>query len=698
MKIYFNKAFVETKRETEDLWVKGNNGNELQVYVEGLDLASANINARLLIEWSNGETTNELPMNKNYFNKCFYITMPILKESGEVKLQVNIYQNSTLNRTLIFTRQIKNSINASDETNITPEEYQSFINNLENINSNIALNSSKIADNEQNISDNGRLLDDLNGKVTINIQDIANLKTRVSANESKTDANATNIKEVDSRLITNINAVSNSLKGTQTQLSGLDEKVDSNIADFKKRITNLEQDYDLSSMGTINDPDDIDLETAKDSVLYRVKNAFVTEGDKWLEGNGIEYPPLTRIAVVRDIINNRNILTVIDAEVNVKGQLVDVEARLKDVEDNFNDINDDVANIIKETNLLKEKTDLIDEISDAAERHNNDILLLEEFEGISAIPSSNTYVDTIYFNKSLNKEKLYKFLDELDYSTSVVPEYGITGNIVAVKSDESETLLVLKQGEDFAIATVDSNMQFKEAIYIPNELIANAYNISFIGWNPYLDTSYDWKSNIIAGYGLENEKLKGVISTSEFKDNEINKLIKKNDYEINIDKKEFVENIYFNLSLTKEEVVEELNKLEITYVDGEGTFSYSVFGNSKLVIFIQKNNSDYKIVYLKSVSNGLKGFYVFDSTIDNGWTDDAYKNSGIINANSVSNTTKELEQDKVYQIYQNDKIVNLVSKNFNVGLNNLSITNEKTSVSVDEKIEQAINGLLLTEV
>ena len=33
--------------------------------------------------------------------------MPILKESGEVKLQVNIYQNSTLNRTLIFTRQIK---------------------------------------------------------------------------------------------------------------------------------------------------------------------------------------------------------------------------------------------------------------------------------------------------------------------------------------------------------------------------------------------------------------------------------------------------------------------------------------------------------------------------------------------------------------------------------------------------------------
>ena len=678
MKIYFNKAFVETKRETEDLWVKGNNGNELQVYVEELDLTSANINARLLIEWSNGETTNELPMNKNYFNKCFYITMPILKESGEVKLQVNIYQNSTLNRTLIFTRQIKNSINASDETNITPEEYQSFINNLENINSNIALNSSKIENNERNISDNGRLLDDLNNKANINIQDIANLKTRVSANESKTDANATNIEEVDSRLMTTIEAVSSSLKGTQTHLSGLDEKVDSNIADFKKRITNLENDYDLVTMGTVTDPEDIALETAEPGTLYKVQNAFTTEGDRWLEGNGKEYPPLTRIAVVRDVVNNRNILTVIDAEVNVKGQLVDVEAKLNNIE--------------KDVDEIKPKTDLIDDISDAAERHNNDILLLEGFEGISAIPSSNAYVDTIYFNKSLSKEKLYYFLDEISYPTSVVPEYGIKGNIVAVKSDGSETLLILEQGEDYAIATVDSNMQFKEAIYIPNELIASAYNISFIGWNPYLDTSYAWKSEILSGYGLENEKLKGVISTSEFKDNEINKLIKKNDYEIKIDDREFVENIYFNLSLTKEEVVEELNKLNCFDL-GNGIIGYVIvdlIDPSKDICLVVKNGDNYQLATFIQLLNNQ---YFFDS--NEGWVNGF---TGIVRVNTVPKTTNEIKQEIPNYVYQNDKIVNLVSKNFNVGLNNLRISNEKASVSVDEKIEQAINGLLLTEV
>lgn len=516
---------------------------------------------------------------------------------------------------------------------------------------------------------------DLKTKASINIQDIANLKTRVSANESKTDANAVNIEEVDTRLSNRIEAVSDSLKGTQTHLSGLDEKVDLNIADFKKRITNLENDYDLVTMGTVTDPEDIALETAEAGTLYKVQNAFTTEGDRWLEGNGKEYPPLTRIAVVRDVVNNRNLLTVIDADVNVKGQLVDVEAKLNEIEKNVNEI--------------KPKTDLIDAISEAAERHNNDILMLEGFEGISAIPSSNAYVDTIYFNKSLSKEKLYSFLDELSYPTSVVPEYGITGNIVAVKSDGSETLLILKQGEDFAIATVDSNMQFKEAIYIPNELIASAYNISFIGWNPYLDTSYAWKSEILSGYGLENEKLKGVISTSEFKDNKINKLIKKSDYEIKIDDREFVENIYFNLSLTKEEVVEELNKLDCFDL-GNGIIGYPVAYTSKDGYLVIKNGDNYQLATFMQL---LDNKYFFDS--NEGWVDGF---TGVVRINEVLKTSNEIKQELTTFVYQNDKIINLVSKNFNVGLNNLRISNEKASVSVDEKIEQAINGLLLTEV
>ena len=677
MKIYFNKAFVETKRETEDLWVKGNNGNELQVYVEGLDLTSANINARLLIEWSNGETTNELPMNKNYFDKCFYITMPILKESGEVKLQVNIYQNSTLNRTLIFTRQIKNSINASDETNITPEEYQSFINNLENINSNIALNSSKIENNERNISDNGRLLDDLNNKANINIQDIANLKTRVSANESKADANATNIEEVDSRLMTTIEAVSSSLKGTQTHLSGLDEKVDSNIADFKKRITNLENDYDLVTMGTVIDPEDIALETAEPGTLYKVQNAFTTEGDRWLEGNGKEYPPLTRIAVVRDVVNNRNILTVIDAEVNVKGQLVDVEARLEDVEDNFNDLNADVANIIEETNLLKEKTEFLDLVS---------------------VPNIGGFVKNIYFNKSLNKEKLYKYLEKLTYVTF---DESLGISVYVVQGFETgNNLSILKQGEDFAIALIDNNFQFTEAIYIPNETIATAYNVPFVGWNPYFDhieinenlSNMLESSGGMKGFGDANDKIKAVISIKQFISNEVENLKNVtglNGYEIKIDDREFVENIYFNLSLTKEEVVEELSKLD--YFDsGNGTLSYPIAYTSKDIYLVIKNGDNYQLGTFMQLLNNQ---YFFDS--NEGWVDGF---TGVVRINEVLKTSNEIKQEFTTFVYQNDKIVNLVSKNFNVGLNNLRISNEKASVSVDEKIEQAINGLLLTEV
>lgn len=135
MKIYFNSSFVEKERITDDLWVKGNNGNTLYVYFDNLDLANVNVKTRLVIEWSNGETTNELVMNKSIGNGYVYITLPRLAYSGQAKFTLRIYRNEKLEQTCIFTRKIKESVDASDDNFINREEYEAILNAIENLNS-----------------------------------------------------------------------------------------------------------------------------------------------------------------------------------------------------------------------------------------------------------------------------------------------------------------------------------------------------------------------------------------------------------------------------------------------------------------------------------------------------------------------------------------------------------------------------------
>ena len=156
MKIYFNEAFVETSRETDDLWVKGNNGNMLYAFFEGVNFRNPDIVTRLVIEWANGQATNELPMNKSFDGKSVYMTLPILK-AGETKFTIRIYDNtdssSIVQHTAIFTRVVKESVDASDDTNIDPDEYLGILNAIENNTTEIAKNGRDIATNKQDIQD-----------------------------------------------------------------------------------------------------------------------------------------------------------------------------------------------------------------------------------------------------------------------------------------------------------------------------------------------------------------------------------------------------------------------------------------------------------------------------------------------------------------------------------------------------------------
>lgn len=125
MKIYFNNLGIETSRVLDDVFVKNDVGRRIEAYFDGVDISSANISARLIIEWPNGDTTNALIMTKFIDASGFYIILPQLIQDGTATFTIRITNllEDYLQNTPQFTREILESVDAADDTNITPAEY-----------------------------------------------------------------------------------------------------------------------------------------------------------------------------------------------------------------------------------------------------------------------------------------------------------------------------------------------------------------------------------------------------------------------------------------------------------------------------------------------------------------------------------------------------------------------------------------------
>lgn len=147
MKIYFNNLGIETSRVLDDVFVKNDVGRRIEAYFDGVDISSANISARLIIEWPNGDTTNALLMTKFIDASGFYIILPQLIQDGTVTFTIRITNllEDLLQNTPQFTREILESVDAADDTNITPAEYAEMQNAINENASNIiaSLNAAK---------------------------------------------------------------------------------------------------------------------------------------------------------------------------------------------------------------------------------------------------------------------------------------------------------------------------------------------------------------------------------------------------------------------------------------------------------------------------------------------------------------------------------------------------------------------------
>jgi len=147
MKIYFNNLGIETSRVLDDVFVKNDVGRRIEAYFDGVDISSANISARLIIEWPNGDTTNALLMTKFIDASGFYIILPQLIQDGTATFTIRITNllEDYLQNTPQFTREILESVDAADDTNITPAEYAEMQNAINENASNIiaSLNAAK---------------------------------------------------------------------------------------------------------------------------------------------------------------------------------------------------------------------------------------------------------------------------------------------------------------------------------------------------------------------------------------------------------------------------------------------------------------------------------------------------------------------------------------------------------------------------
>lgn len=141
MKIYFNNLGIETSRVLDDVWVKNDIGRRLEVYFDGVDISSPDISLKLIIEWSNATTTNALLMNKFIDGSGAYIVLPqlILDGTTEFTIRTTDAGEDLLTNTPQFTREILSSVDAADDTNITPTEYEAMQNAINENATNIIL-------------------------------------------------------------------------------------------------------------------------------------------------------------------------------------------------------------------------------------------------------------------------------------------------------------------------------------------------------------------------------------------------------------------------------------------------------------------------------------------------------------------------------------------------------------------------------
>ncbi len=311
-----------------------------------------------------------------------------------------------------------------------------------------------------------------------------------------------------------------------------------------------------------------------------------------------------------------------------------------------------VTNLFDSIRAKSGSTDLMsfDVAKTAVDEMSSGVIEVEELPKVgwsgTPVPNSGT-VEKVYFNTNLSVEEVNEILNDIEF---IDYGEGAFGYIVFANNDMTKPIVISK---------------FDGFVDI---LVNNSYAIfstsgqSYIGWNPekenYVDLNVEAESEIEGmSIGSQNSKLSSLFSTTPFVKEEP---AKGSVYKVKtkvVPDSGYVDKIWFNTSLSIDEVVSILDTLELADGTNMGSPGYDGY-----LIYVNGNTAEMVIV-MKSQSSGLFSilwmYVMANITIPIFTQEEGWKNINVLNVNA--DTLMGVMASQLGQTLQQDKLINLIN-------------------------------------
>ena len=238
------------------------------------------------------------------------------------------------------------------------------------------------------------------------------------------------------------------------------------------------------------------------------------------------------------------------------------------------------------------------------------------------------YVENVYFNTELSVEEVTKILDEaqLVFNENIAVVDGSAGHpILLTTFDNGFGLVVYKSMGCYIITTLRGD-------YVLFNNSQETFGLDFVGWAPDDNGIFEINNEVSAeadgiSIGAQNDKLSALFSSTPFKKEVLN-FNNKAIYRLNetttkysgtplvCNPDTYVENIYFNLSLSNDEILTLLKSLPYN-VDESYNIIYAT-PNSTLTLYAYKYSEDRYLLCCNPSSLGLN-MYVTLWSYQDGW-------------------------------------------------------------------------------
>ena len=287
------------------------------------------------------------------------------------------------------------------------------------------------------------------------------------------------------------------------------------------------------------------------------------------------------------------------------------------------------------------------------------------------VPNSGT-VGNVYLNTALSVEEVDSYLDSITYT--------FTNEHFILKNEDDSRSIIIKhvtavEPTGYYIECITNNTDNGlEYVYISSQELAQLYGMDFEGWNPNFNGVYKVDSNVVSttrtagkivDVGSENDKLTSLFSLTPFTQ-ETETVTLSGDYDGSTLETElvtdwqgtqvpgsgYIEKLYFNTNLSKEEVDNILSNINYIFYDGVYRYGVLIYDdNYGIYINYFNGGNTYEILYGQL---GVIGSVVSIYSTHTGWAD--------ITLYEINATTfTETFASQLGQIMQNDKLSKLIS-------------------------------------